>query len=1760
MRRALVFLVVLTSLAVELPAASLDRTSLPATGRQTALLAVDRFGRFAVTVKSSQGVALQLVDRVAGPGAVSGEPGATDGRVEGFLDHGEYRIVALASEKGIGTATLEAHAFRELSIPKPPMVGLVANVETTLGDFEQRSWWLHVPGRQRIALEAAGRALGDLRLWKDGQWLVDAEPTRDMLEPEAGRPLTVLQLGPVMEPGLYLLTAYGGMPQAWSNDDGRSPLLMRLGMTELAEAGRQRRVMSAFGIDRFVVPGEASFFRIELDESPASLGVGAYGDHSPFRPPPEVETITKETLPPAVEIRTASSPGTKTLVTITAPPGKAYVLQHFDSRERQYYSRNGRYWVATVHSGAPVDSADVTTIVTTTQRRPDDHIVPIVAQVIELGSDAAWARRFNLLEETTLFFHVKEAGEYEVEIAGVDARCRFEPYLIDPSDGYESPKLRGSGSTWDLDVGWHVLTLVPESIGIAEVAVRKAGLWEKLLSFIGREKEKGLPPLRPAAQFPEMQLQAPLTYFLHMNHRPGIEGGLVLRSLPIDLSKALPISLFEGETLTIPVRVGEPSSIRAELEDGTTLPLSLDGAAPLSEADLPADEEHRVTLAAPGSGGPRILSLVAVPMRERQPLPELPADLEPKPLDLPVLLAGTPQFFDLDRDEARTFLVRADEGGLYRLESTGLLATEGNLRNRVVTSLARSSAGGTGRNFLVQQAVQSGDYQLTIKALGRSKGHAGLSLARTKIDDGGTLEDGVQENATLPSGQGIAYDLVVSEPSTWHLRAFAQGRTLRCRFEEEGGWPLETPGGAADITRKLEPGRYRFVVLPEPVQARIAVIAERVKEPVKREGHGPFELAIDEMAEHVWLESPEGAERVPDRWTFTMPATSEATITLGNGMEGSVMRASDEVARLRPGRPWTGELGTGEYAILVTAPRRDNRRAYTVQVRPKALMAGMSRTVVAPAEIEVAVDSEFSSHHSPVEIRSFGTTDVKARILNADGFVEARSDDAPDDWNFRFPIVKRARRLVVEPVGGGSATTTVAMSAIGPSGGTGASVKLTAPGKAKVLLERGRGALLQIDVEREDALLVVSAMAAGPVTLSAVGSGSSAAGRPAVIAIPIHPTRGVAKASGPVRVSIHLMPGRGGKQQVDVSAVFVQRRSHDVAGLGYGIALERIGGVDGDIVVGAFSASRPGLLDLQVEGARDARWGERGLVPLMSTGHVGWISDWTSWLVASGTGKGGAMVRGKRLALRTDGHPLMLKVPEWPLACDVAQDSPKSLVLVVAEAPAGDPAVCLGPDIDACSPRAVWTGGSASAFVGAPVSAWVRRASLHYRDLPALAVRLSAFEVSPEVVESTLPTWSATADEPRAYRLASGPKRVRMTLAEGTFAVLSDESGVRSVHGAVTRPWDESLDTTASKLHVLKAGGAGHGAHAVEIHASGGPERALRAGVPIEIIPSHAGTVNIPVESDGKGRIYVQGSRSAQLVMDRLTQDSGAEFPSPKNGTLLIETSTTPVGIRIQHDSALAEAWGNSRLHSSASIEGPASVELAGSAQSYGVRSSAPSLLSLRTSHPVVVRLRRDGEPPVADAWPTGARLDAWLPTGKAEIDLRGFASAQLAGTASISLTSAEALREGPGDETLIPAGSARAYTFTLSDAATIGIGVRGSTDAIDVELLDAHGDLLGSGIVQMPKLETGTYVLVVMAPADGPPVTARPALVGVELPGLGPSEDIIRAFVEGREAAPAAAAPIPPGWERWLGAAQRSGWRQPEEQEQEEHESGEGD
>ena len=971
-----------------------------------------------------------------------------------------------------------ARAFAERSLPQPSQLVETKVVSSTLDDFEQRSYWLVVKERRRVWLEAAGRNLADLRVWRDGQWLVDAAPTTERVQPKVGEPLLACRLATELDPGIYLVTAYGGPGQPWAEESEARPLYLRFGLPRLPEAGRRRMIAGPFGIDRFLVPGAATYFRIELPEArPASLRAGTFDPDQAFGAPEEGAEVTKKSLPPVAEIELPPAPDTEPprndgvprpdrIVTVEAEAGQPYLLQHFDRRTFYSFYADGSFWISSIHSGHPQDSVDVTALLV----RGGDR-EPMREQVVELDSKTLFTRRANLLAPLTLFLRVKEAGRYELLLEGPEARGRIEPFLTWRPQRYQPPAMKGSGSVWDLEPGFYTLTAEPVKRGIVTFTIRPKGLLAATLQSMGLERAAPGSSVRAGAVFPAVSLDRDHGYTVYLNEQPEVRSGIILRKLPLDPSEPLFVSQRPGEVVSVPVTVTEPGLLRAEAEDGTALELTVDGNPPTKAATL-AKGEHAVVLRQAGKETVQYtLGFEPERLLDKAALPPLGAD--DTPVAFEILAEGTPRFLDLEAGASGTYNVRADRAGLYVLESTGLLATEGNLRTRVVTSFARDSQNGTGRNFELRQYLREGDYQLTVSAQAPSAGHLGVALRRTRLAEGGFLLNRLPARATLKAGEAVGYSFVITRPGEFRVRSLGLGRSFRCRLEDEGGWPLVTPNGPADVTRTFAPGRYRFVVLPEATDSRVVTLIEPVARRRPRTGHGPHPLALAQAVEHVWLEPEEGQERKPDVWEMTLPAATDVSFALGGPMEADLLRAGEATAtRLGPGQPSRLSLAAGRYRLEVRSIRKDNRAPYTLSAFPQALLAGMEREVRAPAEVPLAVGEA-----GLVEIASFGSVDVKARLFDAQGSLLAASDDRADDWNFQIAatLPPGLYLLRVDPVGAATGTTSVRLRV--PSQEEKPALTLPAsfevnPGRGSLVypLQGFRGDLLLVQVRSADSV------------------------------------------------------------------------------------------------------------------------------------------------------------------------------------------------------------------------------------------------------------------------------------------------------------------------------------------------------------------------------------------------------------------------------------------------------------------------------------------------------------------------------------------------------------------------------------------------------------------------------------------------------------------------------------------------------------------
>jgi uncharacterized protein YecT (DUF1311 family) len=1716
--------------------ARLAQTVFPANGRQETILSIGRFGRYAISTKSGQGTGLQLVSRMAGPGQPAGEPGSSDGRLDEFLGQGSYKIVLQSSAKGSGEVELDVHDFAELNAQPAPRLTELKMVQGELDDYQQRSYWLEITERRTVAIEAAGRNLADLRLWRDGNWLVDATPEAADSEPEPGKPLAVRHLVTTLEPGLYLLAAYGGPTLPWAKSAEAHPFYLRLGIPKISEGGRLAHIASPFGVDRYIVPASANYFRLELPEAEAAdLSVTTYKESAPYSGGEKIG-ITKKSKLPVAEFTDGSSDKGEKLVTITREAGKPYTLQQFKSVSRYAFDGSGDYWISTIHSGYGDDNIDATAVLT---ERVTDSAERIIEKAVPvLDSNARWTRRFNLLGTTTVFFHVTEAGTYQIEANAADkgavAEYRFEP-LVEYPENYAAPDYQAAGQAWKLEPGYYVLTLRPKEKGkgILSLTVRGDKAASGSADAASQAKVTSI-------TWPSVALKADTAYMLIGNDQPDVLMGVILRHLPINLNDDLPISLAPGQSLDVPVTALKGDTVTAIAETAQPLSFVVDKGVPVT-AWTATGGQHVIALKNDGNK-PLSLTLHETPVElaPETPLPAMSAGRLAQIPVFPPLLAQEPVFVDVAPSEKRTFNVAVKEPGLYRLETSGLLQTEGAIRTPTVIALDRQSNNGTGRNFLIQQYLGEGDYQLTVNTQGQTQGHLGLTLTPTTLEDGGQLSLQLPARHSLLAGHGLAYRFNIGKAGRYHLRALGLNREITMRLEDADGWPLVKPGDPADLDYDFTPGTYRLVLLPQPVDAKIITTVEAMPVPPAFNGHGPHDLALNKTQSYQWLEPVDGEPRQPDLWRFTLPAASTVSIDLPRGLRGrlhAVPAASGDFPEVNGGDTWSRDLPAATYQLEVSSRTPNNRLDYAVTVSTAALVAGEARAIEAPGDVAVSIGGD-----AITEISSTGNQDMRGWLYDDQNKLVATNDDRANDWNFAIAgrLAAGKYRLHVEPVGTAKGQTTVqviqSQEQAEPPLAVGQDRQLQGADGYQLPLQ------MVMDQQTEAGLMVVSAAAPGTVTglslerrqdgkwqtiaeataenpwlVAAADNADDGAYRLRVWAVDHNPA--------PVRVQTRLVAVANANQQ------------EFIAPGGAGVALKPVEGISPSLGVAAVTLAAPSSFQVQ-QAPTDLRAaggdGAQALRPV--AGGIIFANGKRLLLAARlpAPDAGGRVAvtpivpgaNGLALTLPADGSDISV------IDRDLGGGHP---ILWLAESRLGQPGIAL--DRDLTTPRQRLFGLAASDQSAIAVSIEqgrnnpiVKLWNAGHSDEPLpLTLRRIDFQVpTAESMNWMARDFTLATGQATAVKLPLGLKRLQVALPPQVAVVTLKQGKRLDVIWGGGQGRAITMESDADRIVLLSAAAA-------ESHVGIGlvqlaPKDALPVlggGRVLKQYAASAGTLRLAVRlTDAEDKKLRQGQSLRLRVAGAVTQAAFLGL----DGQLLIDEASGNAGlpiasggvIEIDHQAGLIVAWidggdsllGSARDRRATAVSAASVVPLSGPAQSLKITVAQPKFLHMTTSIPVLASIVGTTSASHLQVFPNGADLSLYVPVGDTVINLQAADAGELAGAATVTLTDIVAIGEGLGPRQRLAPGESRLFSFVVPDERDIGVGVRGSADVAHCRLLDANGVELGAGVVQMQHLQKGTYLLAIDAPTDGASIDVQPAVVGIAKPDGSPPDDVKRDYL----------------------------------------------
>ncbi len=1694
------------------PEAALSRTTVPAGGRTDVMLEVKTPGRFAIRAESRTGVALQLVGQMSGPGEQEGEPGVKDGRVDELLDAGTYKLRVSGAPNAPGEAKLVVEPFRTRGEISAALAHGGAT-STDLSDLGQRSWWFQVEKPGRVSVEAVGRSLADLRLWRNGRDLAALDPKIGRVTPKAGRPLTRARIEGEVEPGLYRVTAYGGPKLAWTDGDPGEPLHVRLGLPE-PMTGWVEGTIGPTGSARFEAPGSATQFRLELPEpAAATLSVRRDGGSA------LTASIAKNTREPFTTLSSSGDAGKPAVVEVTGQEGQPFRLRAIESSASRRISGSGPHWVAVDVAGEGGDEVPATVLLAQFDSGKGGRV--LASSAPQVGPGRAWRQKLNFRGTTSIIFEVTGATPVAGTLTGLKVNASISPLL-----GSRAPRTDGKTPRWDLEPGWYQLKMTPveNAFGVMDLTLGPPGV----------SAEAPRPqPARPSIPLGIHDLDKSGSYQILTNEAPGLVLAPVARSFPADLGRA-PLALQQsaGQALDVAVRLPRTGVLAAVGVNGVPLPVALADDKLLPNA-------RTISVRIPAAERARGIVLSSL-----DPARMTPVAAPPPPEQLDRVAAGTPRFFDLARDAQKSFAVDVAEGGLYRVETLGRLKTSLTLATSFLPEIDKAEANGAGQNALALTYLKAGRYRVVVKA-SESAGRLGLTAEPAALPEKGLLAPETSVRATLGDGYGAVFPIEVAEAGRYRLELFSLGEPLRARLEDAEGWPLTEPGPLTVLERVFEPGRYRLVLLPPPVEARAVARLTRIVPPVELSGHGPHPLSFDTDTPFQWREPPAlGQERVPDQWRFALAGPSEVTLSLSEGMAGDLLREGETqpVARIVGKQGLSGRLQPGRYTLQARAQGRNDRLDYRVSLSAKELQPGVVRKVDLPATVPFALPED-----RVVGLTTYGRTDVRGVLKNAEGRVIERLDDRADDWNIglsrRLPAGAYTLELSAveggpkkpepqpeaaaeevsadgEDEGGETETGTAEAAPEGeeqptteaaaaeadtqeeaPPADTKIEIRLALPesveqpalGADGELVVEGAGVqVFGLPAAEAGHLLLVAAKAGTEAVLSL--ERRDASGRWNVVGSdrglsPLVAAPGDGDIARPWRVSAWAVDGT--PTRIEIGARAIHREPGGTGLLSFDPV--PLGSIATDVRVDLTAAPGAGVLAFRAAPQQVLQGSVPGQALRPADQTVVPQSD-TVWLVARGTpGK----VEIELAALPKAG--MALTVPAegratWP------KDAPGAGEVRVWRAAStfGQPGLAAGRGMGVA-------GGSALALGGyEALRAW------NAGGPEPLPLRIGAHDLKLAEEARTSAEFAGVVgkDAAQPVRLPAGRKRLTFDLPAGTAAIadwtepgaMTVWAGDEAVSRSATGEWTNILfvNVTDGVKPVRLA-----------VAPAGEETGALVAGTALKRFFGAAGSLALRVAAEPGDRLVTAGADAIVTGKDgRVLR--GNQIPLSGPGDLVLA-----------HRGGLVAAWlergGRSPWPEPPArpAELPSVVKLDGPAMSLALKADAPKLLHARTTAPVILSLAQHGRAAAPLAFPSGAEFHALVGRGDATLRLYAPYDGPLAGSVELTASPVLPAKEGVGEPVALAPGGSVLFGFEVKRASEIGVGIRAEPDISAVRLLDAGGRQLGSGVAQLQKLEPGRYVLEASIPADGRTSIVRPAIVGIEPPPAGPPPDVVQSYLK---------------------------------------------
>lgn len=1658
---------------------------------------------YSIQVASKTGTGLVLIDRMAGVLSRDGSSGQRDGRIDGLLEKGEYKI-RLNIPQG-ESAELKVESYSEANgvqrVENLPYIEENLLIESELKDLQKRSYWIYQEKKGTLHLEAMGRNLKDLTLWKDGQLLVDIGKRDTTYEAVNGRPMRHIELYGELEEGYYLAIMNGGPRTEWPEENNEDPLYIRRGLPYIGESNKRALTISPFGRDCFVVSQDTDYLQLSREEKiDTTLLLGSYsGSRSRFSTGKR-SSISKTSDDPWCEIHNSYSSG-RSLAVVQGRPGDKVELTYFKKADSYSFYRSNKYsgnfWISSLSSNNARNSLDLTPLLITYR---NSKVSELKSDTIVIGSKKPLVRKINLLGANTAYLYIDKKGTYKIfedSKAGASASYRFVLLESSTANREEYTEQVEAGEEVELVAGYYRLEMSPRKAGILHFVVLKDETIAGIFGKGGAEKSalKLLKQTPPASRYSFIWEnvfidQYTLSYSLKLNSRKDIVTGLVVRELPLDLNEPLPLTLEPGASADIQVKVSEQSKI---FITGKSYSLT-EGSKSYSSGNIINRGERTLKLTNSGSS----IAFYTIYTERVKRIEREPPRIKELTEIFPIITADEPYYGDFKRSETKSFILRVERPSFYRVETTGRLAFSMNVRSATIISLYKSDRNGVGRNALMQSYLKPGDYLVEIKTLGRSMGRAGLILKEVEQISGGRLLPGTVSGKIVESDQALIYTLPISERGSYSLDSFGRGSSFRYRLEDEDGWPFSGTSGSGLLRTELLARTYRLYSLPAPLRTRRVTVLFKEEEAAADPGPKEYNLIPNLSRRNIWTESE---ERTPDIYHLKLTAPLKGELTLSKEMAVELYKGAEFIARGSGKEGLSLDLERGEYLIKVKTIEVDNNRSYNIKFSTAELMPGLARSISSfPAELTISIGEE-----KITDIWSYGRLDLKASLRDSNNNLIASNDDLNNNWNFFISTQLKPGRykLRVEKIGSDSGSSRLEIKS--------RDMRERETQKLPLILTDELGAeviTLPVTSGSREELYHFRVDSRENIRLALYRENILLAAGLNSLYIPLkggtdyrlnywHDSNEPVELSLTVQTVPEERVSLSGEGRVNLNkqAVRVENKS----GLSYLYTAEA-----GELL---YSAA-PEVPCYRLSGRPEITGEGRGWLVNAEASPIGELSFSPLELEEERAVSLLQAERAHSFRIEHSGEEVLLLEL-------ISQGSLTGVTIAPERSYSGDQVSWESMEV---TTSASYTG------IGSPGSYQGRLWNiLESSDGEQVSLLLKSYPLAGSRELGAEGSATIEVDSRKAITIpleSRQPKEYSLLLAKGMILYHWEDNRCKSIVTAMKGNRSVSITAAGGSLILINNGKSSALARIERTGSVDEESGQVASGKSYEALSQSPGEVIFEIKADRKSPLLCAAGEIEEIIL--LGDDGRYHYPEwdSKRGCYILSSSAGRLKIKqgrgfikvwltsremIDHDFVESRKRGRGKELSNGS------APLSGSDELWSITMEEAGYITIESESPGITALYSDDRILATASGSRGRRLFYYLNAGSYKILTRPFRGAGQEGSLRVKRIIPLEISGESDERRFIAPGEIQAFRFNLPQDNKIGVGLKTESDSLRAALFDDKFNLIKEGALIITTLKAGSYLLVVMAGEE--PVQYSPLLLGLEGSRMEIPEDVVKRY-----------------------------------------------